>query len=256
MSCPPPSGPATLLAGRKPNLTVYYSGWGTPFRARFATTAARAGATVLVHMEPWHHSMAAIAAGESDRYLYRFAAAVRRYGGRVILSFAPEADGSWYPWGWRHADPARWVAAWRHVVTVFRNAGATKVTWLWTMSGDSGTAGRVRLWWPGARYVNWIGVDGYYVSPADTFGSVIGNTVENIRRFTSKPVLVSEVGIGRRAGQAAKIPGLFAGIRRDHLLGLIYFDANQHLGLYHQEWRLDGHPAAVAAFRAGVKSFR
>ena len=45
--------PATLftsVAGRKPNLTVYYSSWGTPFRARFATAAARAGAVVLVHM--------------------------------------------------------------------------------------------------------------------------------------------------------------------------------------------------------------
>ena len=56
------------------------------------------------------------------------------------------------------------------------------------------------------------------------------------------------------AGQAAKIPGLFAGIRRDHLLGLIYFDVTQHRGLYHQDWRLDDHPAAVAAFRAGVRS--
>ena len=71
----------TSVAGRKPNLTVYYSGWGMPFRARFATAAARAGAVVLVHMEPWHQSLAAIAAGDSDRYLRRFAAAVRRYGG-------------------------------------------------------------------------------------------------------------------------------------------------------------------------------
>ena len=75
-----------------------------------------------------------------------------------------------------------------------------------------------------------------------------------IRRFTRKPILLSEVGIGPRAGQAAKIPGLFAGIRRDHLLGLVYFDVNQHQGLYHQNWRLDDNPAAVAAFRAGVRA--
>jgi mannan endo-1,4-beta-mannosidase len=249
--------PATLftsVAGRNPNLTVDYSGWGMRFRARFATAAARAGAVVVVHMEPWHQSVAAIAAGDSDGYLHRFATAVRRYGGHVIISFAPEADGSSYPWGWHHADPARWVAAWRHVVTVFRRAGATNVTWLWVMSGDSHAAGHVRHWWPGARYVGWIGVDGYYVRPADTFSSVIGNTVRNIRKFTRKPVLLSEVGIAPRAGQAAKIPGLFAGIRRDHLLGLIYFDVNQHQGLYHQDWRLDDHPASVAAFRAGVRS--
>jgi mannan endo-1,4-beta-mannosidase len=244
----------TSVAGRKPNLTAYYSSWGMPFRARFATAAARAGAVVLVHMLPWHQTMAAIAAGDSDRYLHQFAAAVRRYGGHVIISFAPEADGGWYPWAWHHADAARWVAAWRHVVSVFRESDATNVTWLWVMSGDSPAAGHVRQWWPGPRYVDWIGVDGYYVTPANTFRSVIGKTVRSIRKFTRKPVLLSEVGIGPRAGQAAKISGLFTGIRRDHLLGLVYFDVNQHQGLYHQDWRLDDNPAAVAAFRAGVRS--
>ena len=152
----------TSVAGRKPNLSVYYSGWGKPFPARVATAAAQGGAVMLVHMEPWHHSLAAIAAGGSDRYLRQFAGAVRHYGGHVIISFAPEADGRWYPWGWHHARAAQWVAAWRHVVTVFRQAGAINVTWLWVMSGDSRATGHLRNWWPGAGYVNWIGVDGYY----------------------------------------------------------------------------------------------
>ena len=110
-----------------------------PFRARFATAAARGGAVVLVHMEPWHQSLAAIAAGDSDTYLTG-SPAVRRYGGQVIMSFAPEADGGWYPWGWHHAEPAQ-GAAWRHVVTLFRQSGAINVTWLWDMSGDSRATG-------------------------------------------------------------------------------------------------------------------
>ena len=244
------------VAGRNPNITVYYSPWGVPFRARFVTAAAQAGAVVLVHLEPWHASMAAVAAGEWDRYLHRFAAQVRHYGGQVILSFAPEADGGWYPWGWHHTRPAEWRAAWRHVVTLFRKSGASNVTWLWNLSGESRATGRLRDWWPGARYVDWVGIDGYYFTPADTFKTVIGRTVKDVRKFTRKPILVSEVGIGGRAGQAAKIPGLFAGIRRDHLLGLIWFDVTQHDGLYHQDWRLDDNPVAVAAFRAGVRSLR
>jgi hypothetical protein len=103
---------------------------------------------------------------------------------------------------------------------------------------------------------DWVGIDGYYVTPADTFKSVIGDTISAVRKFTKKPILLSEVGIGPLAGQAKKIPGLFAGIRRNRLLGLIYFDVAQHDGLYHQDWRLDDNPAAVAAFRAGVRSLR
>lgn len=244
------------VAGRRPNITVYYSPWGASFRARFVTAAARAGAVVLVQLEPWHASMAAIAAGRWDSYLQSFADQVRRYGGQVILSFGPEANGGWYPWGWHHSRPAEWRAAWRHVVTLFRQSDARNVTWLWDISGASRATGPVRAWWPGHQYVDWIGIDGYYFTHTDTFKSVIGDTVRTVRTFTRKPVLLSEVGVGPLAGQVKKITSLFAGIRRNHLLGLIYFDVAQDNGLYHQDWRLDNNPAAVAAFRAGAQSLR
>ena len=37
-------------------------------------------------------------------------------------------------WGYRHTSPAAFVAAWRHVVNVFRAQGAYNVTWLWTIN--------------------------------------------------------------------------------------------------------------------------
>ena len=157
---------------------------------------------------------------------------------------------------WATRPDAAWLALVPALVTLFRNSGASNVTWLWDISGGGRGVAHARDWWPGPQYVDWIGIDGYYFTPADTFQSVIGDTVRAVRRFTRKPILLSEVGIGPLAGQVKKIPGLFAGIRRNHLLGLIYFDVAQHHGLYHQDWRLDNNPAAVAAFRAGVRSLR
>jgi hypothetical protein len=58
------------------------------------------------------------------------------------------------------------------------------------------------------------------------------------------------------AGQAAKIPDLFAGVRTSHLLGLVWFDRTQADGLYHQDWRLEGHPAGLAAFRRALQSYQ
>jgi hypothetical protein len=52
------------------------------------------------------------------------------------------------------------------------------------------------------------------------------------------------------------LPSLFAGIRRYHLIGLVWFDAAQHSGPYHQDWQLEGHPAAVAAFRRGLQTLK
>ena len=57
------------------------------------------------------------------------------------------------------------------------------------------------------------------------------------------------------AGQAAGIPGLFAGVKRQHLLGLIWFDKAQSGGIYAQGWRLEGHQAAEDALRQAVKYY-
>lgn len=243
------------LAGRPANITVYYSAWGEPFQAGFVATAARAGAAVVVQMSPGGWSMADIAAGRGDGYLREFAGQVRAYGGPVFLSFAAEPDTRAHPWGWQHTPPVQWVAAWQHVVTLMRDEGAGNARWLWDMGGGRYTAARVRQYWPGTRYVDWIGINAYFVGPDRTYRYVIGDVVQAIRRFSRKPIILPEVGIGPLAGQAAKIPGLFAGIRRDHLLGLVWFNQVQHQGINHQDWRLaDGDPSAIAEFRAGVRS--
>jgi mannan endo-1,4-beta-mannosidase len=247
------------VAGIKPRIAVYFSGWLDPFQARFASTARAHGAVVLVQMLPKGYSMASIAAGHSDAYLRKYAQAVRAFGHQVILSFAAEANGPWYPWGYHHTPPKTYVAAWRHVVNVFRKVGASNVTWMWdvNVSGSSkNNTGPIRDLWPGRQYVTWIGMDGYYIRPTDTFSSVFGPTLRAVRRISAKPTIIGEVGIGPLSGQARALPGLFAGIRRNHLLGLVYFDAGQNQGLYHQDWRLEGRKPALAAFGRGAASLR
>ena len=109
-------------------------------------------------------------------------------------------------------------------------------------------------YWPGSAYVGWVGIDGYYIKKSQTFSSILAPTVRAIRRLTVKPILLSETAVGQVAGQARKIPDLFAGIRRFKLAGLVWFDMAQHRGLHHQDWRLEGHTAGIAAFRRGVAS--
>ena len=147
---------------------MYYSGWMERFQAGFAREAARHEAVPLVQIEPTGVSLAAIAAGHYDTYLRSYAAAVKAFGSRVILSFGHEMNGYWYSWGNRHTSPAAFVAAWRHVVTVFRQQGAGNVTWLWTVNVIDARAGipSPARWWPGGSYVDMVGIDGYYL-PAD-----------------------------------------------------------------------------------------
>jgi Glycosyl hydrolase family 26 len=240
--------------GEQPDIVLYYNRWGEPFQRRFADEVYAHGAVPFAQMSPGTAAMAAIAAGNYDAYLRSYANQVRAFRHRVMTGFAAEMNGDWDPWGWRHTSPAAWVAAWRHVVDVFRQQGATNVIWVWTVNRIVGGSGPIRYWWPGASYVTWVGIDGYYFRQSNTFSAVFGSTVAAARRFTHKPILIAETGVGPIAGKQAKIPGLFAGIIRSHLIGLIWFDVAQHQGLYHQDWRLEGDPAAVAAFRAGLRS--
>ena len=97
----------------------------------------------------------------------------------------------------------------------------------------------VAAWWPGAQYVTWVGIDGYYYRPGETVSSIFGPTVAQVRMFTGQPVLLSETAVGPQAGQAAKIPGLFAGMREYGSLGLVWSDIAQHDGIYHQDWHIE-----------------
>jgi mannan endo-1,4-beta-mannosidase len=234
--------------GTEPNVVMYFSSWQERFQTSLAQTALRHGAVPFVEMEPATVSMASIAAGQQDKYLRSYAEQVRSFGQPVIIGFAHEMNGWWYPWGWTHTRPKVYISAWRHVVTLFRAAGADNVTWLWIVNGIGTGEGPIHACWPGPKYVSWVGIDNYYDFADESFSDVFDPTLQAIRAFTKKPVLIAETGIGQAAGQAAKLPGLFTGMRTRDLLGFVYFDIAQNDGIYHQDWRIDGHPIASAEF--------
>jgi mannan endo-1,4-beta-mannosidase len=243
-------------SGRHPNLVGYYSGWGVPFARSFAETVHRRGAVTILQMDPTYASIPAIAGGEYDHYLRAFADSVRNFGHPVVIGFGHEMNADWYSWGYKHVPAPTFVAAWRHIVSLFRGQGADNVTWLWTINQDLSTTGPLASWWPGARYVTWVGIDGYYFRPASTFTTVFGETIAQVRAFTDKPVLLSEAGVGPQAGQSAKIQNLFAGMRQYQTLGLVWFDIAQHQGIYHQDWRIEDSHAATTAFRQSAASLQ
>ncbi len=234
---------------------MYYSGWYEPFQVDFATKAANDGAAPLVQMDPENISVADIAAGRYDAYLSSYAEAVRAYRHPVIISFGHEMNGSWYSWGYTHTRPKAFVAAWRHVVTIFRTLGAKNVTWLWTVNIINDTRrGKIpppAAWWPGSKYVTWVGIDGYYLKPTWQFAPLFGPTITAVRRLTGAPILIAETGAIPAAGQPAKISNLFNGVRLYGLLGFVWFNTTNSVG---QRFGIESS-AAITAFGQGAKSY-
>jgi hypothetical protein len=240
------------MALRRPNLLGYYTGWLQPFDTSFADMLRTHGIIPYVQIDPTAASIPAIAAGTYDDYLRSYADSVSDFGHAVVIGFGHEMNASWYSWGYRHVPPSTFIAAWRHIVTLFRAEGAENVTWLWTLQADEPGTGPVASWWPGAQYVTWVGIDGYYIHPSDTFASVFGTTIDQVRAFTGKPILLSETAVGPDAGVFLKIQDLFHGMATYKTLGLVWFDKAQHGSSNHQDWRIEDNDQARISFRLGV----
>lgn len=238
--------------GAAPKIALYYSTWNSGFNTDFAQTAHRHGAYVFDELEPFGVTLASIAGGHSDNYLRMFASAIRVFGHPVIMSFAHEMNGNWYPWGSGHSTPADFVAAWRHIVQIFREQRATNVTWVWAVN-DTQVKGSLQPWWPGAHWVNWVGVDGYYYFQGDSFDSVFGSTIAQIKTFSSAPVMIAETAVGTTSNRETQIANLFGGARTNHVVALVWFDKSQNAGVYHQNWRLEDDPAALGAFKDALR---
>jgi mannan endo-1,4-beta-mannosidase len=242
----------TRQTGVQPRLVLYFSGWHEPFNRAFADAVSARGGMPLVQVQPDTVTMLQVASGSQDAYLVNFAQQVRAYGRPVVMSFGHEMNGSWYSWGFRHVSAAQFIAAWRHVVDVFREQGADNVTWMWTVNAyaDAPTlVSSASQWWPGDDYVDWVGVDGHYLAPGQTFTSIFMPVIDNIREVTAKPVLIAETAIAPQAGQAALMANLFAGVRAHGLLGLVWFDSNGN-----RDFRLRTS-AALASFGAAARLY-
>jgi beta-mannanase len=202
-------------------------------------------------MNPAGASVAAIAGGRYDTYLSTYADAIHNYRHPVILSFGHEMNGYWYSWGYTHTSPAAFVAAWRHIVTVFKERGAQNVTWLWTINTihKKNKVPSPGPWWPGSAYVTWVGIDGYFTNSSSVFASVFGPTIVYVRNLTHRPILITETSATPVGSQPTKIADLFAGIHLYGLLGFVWFDSVDKV-----DWRLSG-PAAMSALRQNADAY-
>jgi mannan endo-1,4-beta-mannosidase len=240
--------------GSKPDIVMYYSGWFVKFPQSFATTTADNGAVPLVQMDPDTVKVAQITSGHYDGYLSSYAEAVRAYGHPVIISFGHEMNGNWSSWGYKHTSPKVFVAAWQHIVNVFRALGASNVTWLWTVNivndARAGNVTNPAPWWPGSSYVNWVGIDGYYLKSSWQFRPLFGPTIGLVRKLTGDPILIAETGSLQSVGQPAKISDLFNGIQIYGLLGFVYFNSTDG-----EKNFVIGSQAALAAFRKGASTY-
>jgi hypothetical protein len=102
--------------------------------------------------------------------------------------------------------------------------------------------------------VDWVGLDGYFAKPTDTFDTLFGSSIVQLRSFTSKPLLIAESGVTGAAG-STQLADLFSGASQAGAIGIVYFDEAQSGDALHQDWRLEDYPANMQAFRNALDRY-
>jgi len=252
----------------RPSVLQFTQGWATDdFDASRFDSIAQRGMLPVLAWEPWDYRkandngyqpayrLAAIAGGTYDDYIRRWAEGIAALSYPVVIRFAHEMNGFWYPWceqsnGNRTGD---YVKAWRHVHDLFEQAGADNVTWMWSPNVSWPGAPALSRFYPGDSYVDWIGLSGYYGTAGRekyaSFDEIFAATLAELATFTHKPVVVSETGATDAAGARARwITELFAQLpHHPEVIGLIWFEARKEI-----DWRIAIAPKAAAAFAEGA----
>ncbi|HET9894683.1 MAG TPA: glycosyl hydrolase [Streptosporangiaceae bacterium] len=226
-----------------PAITAKYYNWGAPFPAAQILANHLSGTKMLIVLEPRKQNMKRLAAGRYDAYLKTWAIAEKALGLPIILSFAPEMNGVWYPWGKGHITAALYKRAFQHVHNVLLRDGAKHITWMWQVDRSSKATEALSALWPGRSFVNVIGLDGQLGSKSATFSSVFGATYAQVRKFTKVPVMLSEVGIARGASRPKQVTALFASAHKAPLSAVVFFDVGV--------WNFDKDKATLKAIKSG-----
>lgn len=134
------------------------------------------------------HRAAAIASGRYDAVIGQNADEIRALPGGVLVRFNWEMDQG--P-GQREyiGTPSEFVAAWRHIVTIFRARGATNASFVWAPRAAAFREGSAAAFYPGADYVDWIGASSVPTQTWPSFESTFG-AFYAWAAPTGKPLLV------------------------------------------------------------------
>lgn len=115
------------------------------------------------------YTLASIAAGKWDDDLRVWARSAKAFGSPLLVEWGTEPNGNWFPWngkwnGGPGAGPARYVAAYRHVVDVIRAEGADNVQWIWHVNWldePERKWNRFENYYPGGDYCDWVALSAY-----------------------------------------------------------------------------------------------
>jgi hypothetical protein len=251
------------LAGRKMAILGVYAKWTET--APIGTLNAIANQHGAIPLLSWAcgDTNANVAAGADDQLITAYANALKQYGKPVFLRWYWEMNLRAHP---RCIDsPGNYIAAWRHIWTIFHAQQANNVAFVWSPSANkSPYAKNFADYYPGNSYVDWIAGDAYSraYQGRPQFQQLWKPFYDWAQATDpAAPVMVAETGTGDAADggtrgqiQAAYLDSALKAIANhgpmDAIQAFVYFDASGPM----ENWDLESGQG-VNAFQALGRAF-
>lgn len=252
------------LQNRNLDIVHMYMDWSTNFDAvRTNVNAAYSNnATLLLTWEPWEYDTVQIMNGNADSYIKRMAQDMKSYGKEIWLRPLHEANGDWYPWaiGYKSGNNTNstYIAAFRHIVDIFRNEGANNIKWVFTLNCDNvGPNTSFTGIYPGDNYVDYNSIDGYNWGTTQSWGSTwksfdqIFSSAYNSLKNYNKQIFIAEWASAEIGGNKAQwITDSFNTIKSSYnkIFAAVWFSHNKET-----DWRINSSEAALNAYKNAIK---
>lgn len=221
-----------------------------------------------------------VISGKFDAYLTQYAKALAANGQPLVIRFDHEMNGQWYNWSEsakQQNAAGSYTAMWQHVWNVFQANGANQYAiWDWSPSridklGNAKyqTLEYMQNYYPGAEYVDWVGMSGYYRDATEqpTFENTFGATLAQIRQVApGKGIVLNEIGATETGGSVTNpqktqwIDSLFDALAdpaNSDIIGFAYFSETATTIVdgtrTTNDWRLNSRADSLAAFAEGIK---
>jgi beta-mannanase len=273
--------------GAKPALWTLWSDWGDrggnatcikgigtcAFPSETARALTKRGVTPFIWWQPvdpanpsatTYTKYQNIIKGKHDAYIRDWAKAAKALGKPVVVRFAHEMNGKWFPWSiGKHGNTNKGFRdAWQHVVKEVRAVGARNVKFLWS---PYNTNRRLAPFYPGNEYVDYVGITSLNWGNERwrTLAGLLESPMTMLRNVTrsrsapqGKPVILPEVGSNHLGGDKAgwiRDGYAHAYKRYPTVRAMVYLDYDTSVITAGQpDWRLimpaDG--SALAAYRS------
>jgi hypothetical protein len=278
----------TRMVGKRPALVKTFRTLGEDFSANgwvgsLMRKVSSAGSTNYIALDlryagsPNRDLLDAINSGAADKQIHTMAKQMRGLGFQMLVSPGWEMNGRWNNYAWQgHANgaekggPAKYAAAFRHIVDIFRREGASNVKWVFSPNvGNAFTlssSGAAHWNWyghyyPGDGYVDYLGPHGY--NGSSLWGGVYqafdamfnGNGSDQLladmeKRYPSKPIIIGEYATEELRGQdkGQWIARAYETMRRHpNVVGAIWFNMKKET-----DWRINSSGSALQAYRTAM----